>query len=147
MRLKILTAIAALLASVSAFTGELDGKAIICMPEKTTTGEPEWYEFKDGEAIQFNLGTRGTTAKVLRMSHGEYEAEPTIVTWGETSITHRLDRVTLEHTMSSSIKGDGFVWRTQCEVAESLEAFTGSIEAYKQRRQEVVNQEMRNNRI
>ena len=139
-----LIAIAALVASVSASAGELDGKGIICHSEKSVTGEPEWYWFAQGRVTQSNLGTNGTKAEVLALDLGEYGTEPTMVRWRSDSMQHKLDRRTLIHRASSY--GEEY-WVSQCEVAESWEVMRESIQTFKLRRQQAIDEQTRGNKI
>ena len=142
--MRSLIAIAALVVSVLVSAGELDGKGIICHSEKSVTGEPEWYWFAQGRVTQTNLGTNGTTAEVLALDLGEYRTEPTMVRWGSHSLQHELDRRTLIHRTSG--RGEAY-WVAKCEVAESWEVMGKSIQTFKLRRQQAIDEQAKGNKI
>ena len=142
--MKLLIAIAALLASVSASAGELDGKGIICHPEKSITGQPTWYWFTGGSVVESDIEVNGTEAKVIRPELGEYWTNPTTVRWGSRTLRYELDRRTLVHKV---VMRDEEMWISQCEVAESYEAYTNSIAAFLRREQDFIDEMTKDNKI
>ena len=136
-------AVAALLASVSASAGELDGKGLICEREKQAAGEMVWFKFEERQAVMYWLETMGTKAQVTHHSMGAYALSPTKVIWGD-SVKHELDRQTL---IFESYRLGMLSWRAQCEVTESVEAVKDSIEAALSRKQQAIEEQMKGNKI
>ena len=145
MKLKLLTAVAALVASASVSagrpSGEVDGKGVICPFEESVNGEPEWYWFAQKRVTQPYLATNGTTADLLLRDLGEYETTPTHVKWRD---SHELDRKSLTYWFGD---GNGNWGSVRCEIAESWAVLSESIQAFKIRRQQAIDEQAKGNKI
>jgi hypothetical protein len=145
MKLKLITAVAALMASVSASAGQLDGKALECM--RPTHPAPILVSFQDGVATEFRIWKKGTEALIEKdvFSGGEYRVSPTKVeyptTMGDAMV---LDRVTL----ILGIRNDGkLVTKWQCEVYTSFSDFEAMMEARRAQKQAEIDEQMKGNKI
>ena len=154
MKLKVLTAVAALVASVSASAGELDGKAIVCEPKGvrlkwTPEPEPYGYEFRGGFVISYRVEVSGTQV-LLKISDGiPYKEDTTVVTWGTSkhgdAPTTVLDRRTIRYR--DSIERTGKIGEEgQCEVLP-LDKFHKFFEQRMQKNQAEIDAEMKDNKI
>lgn len=142
--MRSLIAIAALVASVSASAGELDGKALTCKSENPFI-KPEWIVFDEGEVFVWVIRRRGTTAEAEIWDRHEYTASIREITWGRYSQSRRLDRATLKLVQMND---DYEVTRTfQCEIPESIEAWQESLTAAEQRAQDDIDERMKDNKI
>ena len=136
-----------LLLPLSVSAGELDGRGIICHLTPTHTGEPRWrwYEFKDNHVRYFSVVTKNTSAEVVTVEEGKYSAWPGNVHWWGDAVKYDLNRKTLKLAVFYEWSDKQSYW--YCEASESLEAFTESIETSRLRRQNSINEEMKDNQI
>lgn len=150
--MRLLIAIAALLASVLASAGELDGKAITC--ERPRYDRPKIVEFRDGGIVGWDIRVEDTQAIVAESDYrkypdSDYEVSPTGITWTTIVVfRNRLDRETLElvSTMASDEAGDSpTVW--QCEVIASLDDLQKMLEELRAVKQAEIDEEMKDNKI
>jgi len=145
--MRSLIAIAALVAFVPAKagapSGEVDGKGIICHSEESVTGEPEWYWFAQKRVTQSYIEIYGTTAEVLLRDLGEYETTPTSVKW-YASRSYELDRKSLIYWF---VDGNGLWGSARCEIADTWEVLRDSIETFKIRRQQAIDEQAKGNKI
>ena len=104
MKLKLLTGVVALVASVSASAGELDGKQIFCDSNNgkymyfdeerglDVTYPPWGFVFQDG-AVTAHFFDRSTERPVaMTTDEGAYNAAPAYVTWGKHPKLRSLNR-------------------------------------------------------
>ena len=143
-----LIAIAALLASVSASGGELDGTGLIC---HSGTKPVLGWEFQDGRAIGMyveKMGAFDPKAEVVRGDIGEYVTSTDQVRWPPMWI---LDRETLrlggENQRDNSMGPKGtMMWILQCEVATSLDIVRATLEAQAEKQRQI-DEQMKDNKI
>ena len=144
--MRLLIAIAALVASVSASAGELDGKGIKCVLVDWI--DPILVSFQDGVATHFVLSMGGTKAviEVDKFGGGEYTVSPSKVEWPHSLSDDGLvlDRTTLMlgYTNYGELRNAG-----QCEVYTSLSDFEAMMEAWRVQKQAEIDEEMKDNKI
>ena len=139
--MRLLIAIATLLASVAVSAGELDGKALIC---KSTEDWSLYWEFKDGTAIGTEIVTRGSKAVADEFggfADKTYVTRPTEVIWWK---TYHLHRATL---VAEYKDGDVAYFEDQCELATSLDSFRATRETERLEKQKAIDEEMKDNKI
>ena len=150
--MRSLIAIAALVASVSASAGELDGKAIFC--ERPGYDRPNIVEFRDGNTVSWSIGVEGTQAVVKEyVGHApsaNYKVSPTAITWDSVAVfENRLDLETLELVTTLYSEGKPHdsptIW--QCEVVSSLDNLQKMLEELREAKQAEIDQQMKNNKI
>ena len=142
--MRSLIAVAALLASVSANAGELDGKQIICPGEFGAKG----FEFVDGRVIGTAVQLVAyDKAGLINMEFGtedrhNYKLTTGNVYWG----SWRLNRKTL---VLDFVSREGEVWpgSLQCELSPSKIAFTAYLERSRLAEQKILDEEMKDNEI
>ena len=145
MVMRSLIATAALLASVSASAGELDGKAILCLRSDAPELSPYGYEFRDGKIFTHRVITvdNGKKAQVTDYS-SEYTAAVDTVFWNDDF--NKLDRKTLMLTVYGKMTLDVLFTR-QCEVSDSVGAMKQVIETHRQKTQGLIDEQMQGNKI
>ena len=133
--MKLWIAIAALVASVSASAGELDGSNLICrMGAANTSGT----EFRDGHVIAWWIDPNGSERELKPYDGGEYSIStdqirwPPLDEWGRGDVI--VDRETLrlggENQRDNSMGPKGtLIWIAQCEWVESLDILKATVEA------------------
>ena len=134
--MRSLIAIAALVASVSASAGELDGSTLICRmgtPASIGMENTSGTEFRDGRAIGWWM-PRGSVP-IKQFDVGEYSVSTDQVRWppGDGLSDVILDRETLllgeESTRDSQWGPKGtMIWTMQCEWVESLDILKRTVE-------------------
>ena len=146
--MRSLIAIAALLASVPASAGELDGKGIICLATAETGWSIAWeasgnhytaYLFDDDTYRHQYLWRDGTRMKIVNSeltSHYSAEAGKVYLAGAKST----LDRRTLELT-----NRDGLV--KQCEAYANLESLEAALEEIRRSESEALKAYMRQNKI
>jgi hypothetical protein len=147
--MKSLTAIAALVASVSASAGELDGKALLCL-EKNPEASLSGYFFRDGKVF-YSVLQKGEELGDVVVNEWEmadsYHVGIDTVRWQKYPDRPKwetvLDRKTLEikYTWGSTVQE----WI--CEVAESMEAYHQTLEAQRVAVEKRIAERMKENRI
>ena len=154
--MKSLSAMVALLISVSASAGSLDGRGVICLSEGDSDRHFVWsksdwigYLFDDGEANHHIIYEDKEGVEVSSVSSADYRAtaEKVVWEWGpyEHSAVYTLDRRTLYLSMGSR---DGKVVRDWwCEVFATPQAFTAGIERVLKQENEARNAYMNKNKI
>ena len=156
-------AIAALVASVSASAGELDGKAISCDNGRQN------LEFRGGRVVSWYVWGGGGILGDARIVEDDeppaYYALTNTVIWssyiaagellsrdGEPSLAsttgYTLDRKTLALEVKEE-KSDGKIreWIHQCEVYSSMTDFKAMLEAYRAETQRRIDEQMKDNKI
>jgi hypothetical protein len=128
MKLKLITAVAAMVASVSTIAGELDGSGLIC---RIGTQHIIGWEFRDGHAISWWINPKDLARRLEQYDMGEYSVSTDQVRWPPEWI---LDRETFrlggENQVDNSMGPKGtMIWFHQCEVAESLDILRATVEA------------------
>ena len=133
MKLKLITAVAALVASAFASAGELDGSTLICRDgTRNTVGT----EFRDGHAIAWWMPKGSIPLK--QYYQGEYSVSTDQVRWPPSDDYRKsdviLDRETLrlggENQVDNSMGPKGtMIWNMQCEWVESLDILKATVEA------------------
>ena len=140
--MRTLIAIAALVASVTAIAGELDGKYLICEPRKfrhINIGA----SFHDGFVEMHGLRDDGLNFTVDRLLlGGEYTVTRTHVEWR----SHRLDRKTLKLTLFAINTAEP-IYEQQCEVVLTRSEFRERLEKYQVEYQKKAEAEMKDNKI
>ena len=145
---RLIIAIAALVASVSASAGELDGKAMIC--ERTERGAAEIHgpygvSFRDGEATPYYLEQFETTLLPTAGKATYYLAEPTTVKWGKAPNIFTLNRKTLSLSAYNSMYDTVVHW--QCEVLASWDAMIQALDVERVEGQKRIDEQMKGNKI
>lgn len=156
--MRLLLAIAALLASVAVNAGELDGKGIKCVQtDPLTFPSPDavTYMFSDGNAVQWLLPVRGTEVE-LKVGEfgGPYVVSPSRIEFpgsgegygGGSKVTFYLDRAALE-LRHRNPRQDWHENKYQCEVYQSQEAFKEMLETARLEKQKAIDEEMKDNKI
>ena len=139
-----LIAIAALVASVSASAGELDGKGLHCEPENPVL-EEQWVVFDKGQTWVYTIQLDGATKQAKPRGFGKYDEAPFVIRWYSSYWTFILDRRTLELDFMNP---EGEISRTsQCKIFDSLEDLNESIKQAEQREQNELNEKMKGNKI
>ena len=142
--MKSLSAMVALLISVSASAGELDGKGLKCMPPNK---EPQMFFFADNQVVWRWIDVEGYEAQVWeRGKDREYELSPSTISFnfgGDNYFV--LDRATLE-LRARDVNGRNTRW-WQCEVYQSLEEVWEMLNQYKRNKQKAIDEEMKDNKI
>ena len=148
-----LIAIAALVASVSASAGELDGKAIVCTSDHEHVAVEALslvaFEFMNGAVTGRLISTQGTNAVIDEFGVGVkdrgYREEPGTVSWWS---GYYLDRVTLVlRFYGSSRDHDEPKYKWQCQVSPSLESHRQFLEARREQAQKSIDESMKDNKI
>ena len=149
MKLKLLTGVVALVASVLANAGELDGKAIVChdieYPESAV-----YYEFRDGKAWVSGVNQDGVKAVIVKEWSGiDYATEPNRVRWqsgpGEDQWNY-LWRETLKMEYIY-VPENRVYFEYQCEVSGSLAEYHEAMERERTAQQEKIDEQMKDNKI
>lgn len=144
MKLKLLTAVAALVASVPASAGELDGRALICIPDFEP--RPIGFEFRDGRAIGWNVVSIESKAVIEEFGPGEkYETTSTSADWW--GLDWYLDRKTLRLNYIFRSKESPAVYKYQCDVAASLNSFRETLEEARANFQSELDERRKGNKI
>ena len=134
------------------FSGEVDGKAIFCIDEKSVTpygwerGNPLLgIEFTSGGAVEYSIKLDGTSA-VLVKSDGDdsYTATTETIRWGH----HTLNRATLALRFQIVFPHVGPLGiNYQCELADSPDALRKTMESARLETQKRIDEQMSNNKI
>lgn len=148
MKSKPLISVAALVASLSASAGELDGKGIICLGTAETGWSIAWeasgnhytaYLFDDDAYRHQYLRRDGTTMNIVNSElNSHYSAEAGKVYLAGAKST--LDRRTLELTGR-----DGLV--KQCEAYANFESLEAAFEEIRRAESEALKAYMSQNKI
>lgn len=152
MKLKLITAVAALLASVSASAGSLDGKAIICDWDRESESDGFarrfGFAFNEAEVIQHSVSFRRLNPEVTirvfePVAHTEYLND---VVWTDNSrhTSWVLDRRSLLLTVMIP---DGDKLEFACEALPSWEALNEIMESVRAEEQSKNDEEMKDNKI
>lgn len=136
-----LIAIAALLTSVLASAGELDGKALIC-GELAEDDDLLYWEFEDGRVMGTEIIIQGTKAAARELGQKltdeekTYRVHPNNADWW--SFWH-LDRTTLDLEFKDGYEREA-EYKYQCELSTSLEA-------ERLKAQKAIDERMKDNKI
>jgi hypothetical protein len=163
MKLKILTAVVALVASVSACNGggsegSEDGKAIYCdsIPSDDRSREHSMgIEFRDGKAVQHVVlvpETKAIHSARAWSINPWYRATPSVITWPDLHGDWELDRETLQLSLKLSEKGrvtmpKRAITEYQCEAATSLDDFQKMWASRVVQEQKEIDEKMKDNKI
>ena len=131
--MRSLIAIAALVASVSASAGELDGKQIFCDSDREGSMYldeergldvifPPWgFVFQNGAVTAYFFDRSTDRAEAMVADEGPYSAEPTFVTWGRNPKWRSLNRKTLVVQYGA--------YKAECQLPSSLKALQKMMQA------------------
>ena len=139
--MRLLIAIAALLASVSASAGELDGKALIC-GELAEDDYLMYWEFDDDRVMGTEIAIEGTKAverkmgRLLTDEEKTYRVHPNNADWWR---FWHLDRTTLDLEFKDGSDGE-VQYKYLCELSTSLEA-------ERLKAQKAIDERMKDNKI
>ena len=149
--MRSLIAIAALVASVSAIAGELDGKALTC--QSTNKMVASMYgrygvEFQDGKATHIWVKKDGTKVVLERYDTVAYIAYPTTAKWAlESGWVYTLDRKTLILDYRKPRDDSESPGKFECEAYSSIDSMMAELESDRAREQAEIDEEMKGNKI
>ena len=146
--IKPLLTIVVLTASVTVRAGELDGTAILC--KRPGIESPVMYEFKADTPLRWQVDVEGSEAVIaerdLVFAAAEYTVSPSVVEWTDPIGTKRLDRTTLELSMTTG-EEEPSARVFQCRLFDSIDDFQAELEALRALEQAEIDEQMRHNRI
>ena len=144
--MRTLIAIAALVASVSANAGELDGKSLIY--DFDWGGDPVFFMFDEGAVVRCDITVEGTTASEACRDQSQYETYIDTIVWRYVGASYTLNRQSLELVLINERTTNGAVLgNAECSLPKSLEAWRDSKSAKVKSRQQAINEQMKNNKI
>ena len=147
--MRSLIAIAALVASVSASAGSLDGKAIVCEIEAPSNSFPSklGFAFNESEVFRHWVSFRRLHPEVtINVSDPvAYIAYLSFVEWRGSSTFYSLDRRSLLLTVKMGDSDDGV--ERPCEALPSWEALNEIMESVRAEEQSKNDAEMKDNKI
>ena len=123
------------------YSGELDGKAIICNAIEEVIGvRHKGIEFKSGGVVEYWVRTEGTSAILHQEDEGSrYTVSTKTIQWGFWTLNRE--------TLALQYRWPDVNFNYQCELADSPEALLKSIEAARLETQRKIDEEMSNNKI
>jgi len=136
-----------LLLPLSGSAGELDGKALACL--RKGDSYIRGLEFRDGQAIHWDLFTDGAEAIIEKENTGAYWEYPEQVIYGrEPDAFWRfyLDRVTLVLQLRDK-DSESIIFEYQCEVSPSLDSLSDVMEQQRSQWQDRIDEAMKDNKI
>ena len=143
-----LITIAALTASICVSSGELDGAAILC--KRPGIESPVMYEFKADTPLRWQVDVEGSEAVISEQDPvfeaAEYTVSPSVVTWTDPIGVKRLDRTTLELSMTTG-EEEASASIFQCRLFDSIDEFQVELEAIRALQQAEIDERMRHNRL
>jgi len=131
MKLKLITAVAALVASAFASAGELDGKGYICEAGYGSQKHVWSPWFRDGHVFvsAINPPARGEEPVLQVATVGwEYSAVGELVSFDRYFLNRKTLRIGQENRSPHSASYGDISWSHQCEEAASLDSFRATME-------------------
>ena len=147
--MRSLIAIAALVASVSANAGSLDGKAIICDrgEESDSLASKFGFAFNESEVFQYDISLRhlNPEVKIIVFSPHEYAEYLDSVRWGHPYGTQswELDRKTL--ALTEKLRDESLEFA--CKALPSWEALNEIMESVRADEQSKNDEQLKDNKI
>ena len=147
--MRSLIAIAALVASVSASAGELDGKGVVCRdlsnlnflyPHSVVVG----FRFVSGVVEGDQVRMVDGSVAIDRFAYSDetpYRVAPFKISWWN---SYELNRKTLE--LEFIVEGE-VIFQKQCEVFQDMQSYTSRLEADRDAIQSELNRAMKGNKI